>query len=391
MDFFGKLLTHCENFRDRFIPDNILYNDVDLDLSYRYRLLTAMIIVSISVVLAFLLCYPLINSGNSAALIATIAICTTLILVLSALLYRIKKNKDYFSSVRLLVNSIFVAILMGILFTGGIHGSPTPVFLPLPVMLAFLLSDRKCAFKLCFFTAIAYALLMYIDTFDIVLPQSIAVENKVSVENMLWFYYSITFFILVILYDHLTQRLADQRQQEQRKLSYIARHDDLTGLANRKQFDEKLNEAIHRANRLHLQVTLFMIDLNDFKPINDLNGHHIGDGILKHVSNAIGDSIRTDDLAARIGGDEFAIVMQGNHAKDQLIKFSQRLTSNIKQPANIEDGCYNVSASIGIAHFPGEIKDEKHLRLAADMAMYSAKKSKEAFVFFDDLHSEDNA
>ena len=373
----------CEKFRDSFIAVDILENHKAIDITYRYRLLTATLMVAIAVVSFFACALPVISQDLNLLLIW--AICIPLIAHHSFLLMHLKKQQNIHKTVNHFVASIYTSIALGIFAAGGIYGSLTPIFLPLPAILAFLLGSRKTGFKYAVCTAIFYVLLMLLDAWGVNFPQTISEGDAKYIENILWFYYLLILFSLVILYENLTQHLFVQREHEKNTLSYIASHDDLTGLANRKYFDEKLNEALHRAERLSIQVSLLTIDLNDFKPINDEYGHHCGDVLLKHAAKAISATIRVDDVAARIGGDEFTVIVQGETQRAQLSALANRLCESISEVIVVDGHKLSVSASIGIACYPEQTRDEDHLRTASDMAMYSAKKSDEDFVFFEDL------
>ncbi|NRB39283.1 MAG: diguanylate cyclase [Pseudomonadales bacterium] len=381
----SKITAATANFRDRFIPTDILTDLNDLDATYRYQLLSGMLIFTIVAVLSFALYFPVLSHGKITPIIINSFICLSLGSSLIVILLKLRGHSNYAKLVHSFVASIYFAILLGIFFTGGIHGSIAPVFLPLPVIIAFLLSNRKTA--LCYATAtlLIYAILIQMDTYGMALPQTIAPTDKKTMEAILWIYYTTTLLSLVMLYDGLTRRLLIQRHIEREKLSYIATHDDLTALANRKQFDIEINAAIHRSNRIEgVQVALLLIDLNDFKPINDLNGHHIGDEILKHVAQQMKKTTRVDDITARVGGDEFAVIVQGETSISQLTILATRLCHNISTPLTIGEKTFAVTASIGIAQYP-KTRDENHLRNAADMAMYAAKQDKKDFVFFEDL------
>lgn len=385
MNIIKLFLARFESIRDWFVPQAILDNAQDIDSIYSYRLVSGMLIITVAVAMAFLIYYPIVSDFDIYGSSVSMAICGGLAFFHAWLLLQLKDQPAHQSTARKLIFSVYLAILTGVIFTGGIFGSITPVFLPLPIVLAFLLNDRKAGKHLTVITYAVYCLLILADYLNLQFSQSIPTESKVTVEAMLWFYYTTALLCLVFVYDDLTQRLVKQRQQEQEKLAYIANHDGLTALANRSLFDKKLNEAIHRADRIKINVALLLIDLNKFKPINDSYGHDFGDAILRHVSQQINSTLRLDDFAARIGGDEFAVIVQGDCSERSIKCLVDRLSTNIARPVSIENQDLSVSASIGVALYPEQTHNVVHLRKAADMAMYTAKARSKSYVMFDEL------
>ncbi len=161
--------------------------------------------------------------------------------------------------------------------------------------------------------------------------------------------------------DDLTKRLHD-----------MAMHDSLTGLANRTLYFDRLNHSLHIAERNDDKVAVVMIDLNKFKPINDELGHHIGDQLLINMSHRLQDTLRKSDTIARIGGDEFALVL---HVKstDDCERLCQKLFDLVKTPIHLGRHTLNIEASFGIAMYPDHASSPELLLQKADTAMYTAK------------------
>ena len=179
--------------------------------------------------------------------------------------------------------------------------------------------------------------------------------------------------MLIVRARQLAREIALRQQLEQRA-DRLARHDPLTGIANRRNFSEKAEAMIEMADRSGKQVSMISIDLDRFKPVNDIYGHSYGDRTLQIVTDRILDSLRANDLAARVGGDEFAALML--HEPGELIaeSISRRILNAIGQPITLDDKVINLSASIGIASFPNDAVDFDDLTSKADLAMYRAKK-----------------
>jgi diguanylate cyclase (GGDEF)-like protein/PAS domain S-box-containing protein len=164
-----------------------------------------------------------------------------------------------------------------------------------------------------------------------------------------------------------------QRKKMADSIAHMALHDHLTGLPNRTLFEDRVKMALASASRTFRYSCVMFMDLDNFKPVNDNYGHGTGDLLLKEVAARIKDLLRESDTAARIGGDEFVILLpEINDIKDGL-KVGEKLCSLLCLPFNIEGHKIEVSASVGIAVFPVHGKDMKELAKNADRAMYDAK------------------
>jgi len=154
----------------------------------------------------------------------------------------------------------------------------------------------------------------------------------------------------------------------------IAEHDMLTGLANRYLFEETLKLGITENSRTKENIALLLFDLDNFKYVNDTHGHDIGDELLRKVAEKIGACLRENELLARIGGDEFAIILKNTFDTYLVNKVAHRILSSLKAPFNIRGTQVNASASIGIAIYPDNTTSPEELFKFADIAMYRAKK-----------------
>lgn len=161
-------------------------------------------------------------------------------------------------------------------------------------------------------------------------------------------------------------------KQAHEKLSRIAFYDPLTGLPNRRQFKERLIEALHpQANKGY--VALLFMDLDDFKPINDTMGHEAGDHLLITVANRLSNCIRNVDLVSRLGGDEFTVLLTGLHSAEVASHVASKILDAMQAPIYLGRESVNISISIGIAIAPLHGNTAKDLMHAADAAMYQAK------------------
>jgi diguanylate cyclase (GGDEF)-like protein/PAS domain S-box-containing protein len=167
-----------------------------------------------------------------------------------------------------------------------------------------------------------------------------------------------------------TLRDVTVEREAQRSLAYRASHDLLTGLANADQFRDKLREESHVADRALLAV--LFIDLDDFKGVNDTFGHEVGDGLLITTANRIRSHLGNRDLAARMGGDEFAVLLRDAPDADVAMAVAQRISDTLAAPATVDGFSLDCQASIGLAH-GRSVGDYGPLLRRADAALYAAK------------------
>jgi diguanylate cyclase (GGDEF)-like protein len=175
----------------------------------------------------------------------------------------------------------------------------------------------------------------------------------------------------------------------QEQLRDAALHDELTGLDNRRLFDEHLSHAIAHAERRRLKAALLFVDLNNFKGINDTFGHEVGDQLLKTLAARFRSELRAEDILARIGGDEFVFLFPSVERRDIEI-FAKRILELSKETVSIGNSDpMTVSGSIGIALYPDNARNSDELLRAADQAMYKAKDSRSGMMWSEERSSTD--
>jgi diguanylate cyclase (GGDEF)-like protein len=173
------------------------------------------------------------------------------------------------------------------------------------------------------------------------------------------------------------------RQEEgQAQLFHLALHDSLTGLANRRNFNDRLEHALELARRCDAMVTVLAMDLDGFKSLNDTHGHHAGDLALIEVAQRLPTVLRECDTVARLGGDEFAVLLEAQPTRSGALVVANKVIDAIKPPIRIEQQRIRVGISIGIAHSNGDM-DAATLLRQADAAMYWAKRSGSLIAVFD--------
>lgn len=184
---------------------------------------------------------------------------------------------------------------------------------------------------------------------------------------------------LAMLSDGFNKMLGEIAQRDetllerQEYLHKMANYDSLTGLANRSLFNDRMATALRCAERTGERLAVLFIDLDDFKAINDNNGHRIGDLLLIEVSRRLERETRAGDTVARLGGDEFMIFLQAVKSADDAMTVASKHLNNLQAAYLLEDKHLFVSASIGIALFPDHGATAEALVISADAAMYHAK------------------
>jgi len=178
--------------------------------------------------------------------------------------------------------------------------------------------------------------------------------------------------------------ITDRRQNEA-KVAFMAHHDLLTGLPNRTFFMEKIEEAGARLRRRGEAFTVFMLDLDRFKDVNDSLGHPAGDALLKEMATRLRSSLRETDVLARLGGDEFAILQPGERdQREAAIMLAVRIIDLIAKPFDLDGRKVSVGTSIGIALAPQDGLDPDELLKKADLALYRTKAAgRNGFNFFN--------
>lgn len=199
-----------------------------------------------------------------------------------------------------------------------------------------------------------------------------------------------------------SNRVVRELEQERLKFRTMSLHDFLTGLANRCLVDESLSQSWERCRRAHSGGALFFVDLNGFKAINDTRGHAAGDHVLREVAHRLKGLLRRSDLAGRIGGDEFALVVEGLDSRTKAAALADKIARVIETPIELQGGPVQVGASIGIALYPDPQLDSdepqsqsplqrglepapidrttiERLFRQADTAMYTAKRRRQRY------------
>ena len=164
-----------------------------------------------------------------------------------------------------------------------------------------------------------------------------------------------------------------ERKENEEHIKRLAHHDSLTGLPNRNLLHDRMAQALARVRRNNGRVAILFVDLDKFKPINDVYGHKIGDEVLVEVAKRLQGSVRTSDTVARIGGDEFAVILEEIHHPSEATKIASKIVTQLATPIQALDKICQIGASVGVALYPDDGNDLDEVVKAADLAMYRVK------------------
>ena len=172
---------------------------------------------------------------------------------------------------------------------------------------------------------------------------------------------------VVVFHDITERKLNDEHMR------HLAQHDTLTDLPNRAMLNDRLHQALAYARRDNQSVALLFIDLDQFKPVNDKFGHVVGDWLLKQVAMRVTGCVRESDTVARVGGDEFVVLLRIINNLDDAVTVAENIRTSLNQAFNLAQQSLDISCSIGVALYPQHAATETELMEFADIAMYQAK------------------
>ncbi|MBI5917912.1 MAG: EAL domain-containing protein [Nitrosomonadales bacterium] len=261
-------------------------------------------------------------------------------------------------------------------FVGAVHGV---------IDITYPINDIKVSFNYVINTIVGYTLLVMAVVFLVLyfklrylvaqpIADLVAVIQKVTHEMDLTHrvdggHWIVELQRLSEYFNHLLSTV----QQYNERLQELSVRDPLTGLYNRRKFDEFLDYEINRAGRHEHSFSIIMADLDDFKFVNDTYGHPVGDMALKQLTFLMESGLRKGDMMARLGGDEFAIILPETNA-EQALQVARKLhQSLVNEPFELPVGKVTIAASFSVVSFPEDGKDKKELQTAMDVVLYQAK------------------
>jgi len=170
----------------------------------------------------------------------------------------------------------------------------------------------------------------------------------------------------------VSQDITERKRQEE-EVRFLAYHDTLTGLPNRRLLDDRMRQAVYLAQRRDVRVAALLIDLDDFKQVNDALGHRAGDAVLREVAQRLSACMRKSDTLARQGGDEFVALLPDLQRESDCQFVAEKALRALEPEFRVEGRVFRIGASIGISIYPSDAGDGETLLRNADVAMYRAK------------------
>ena len=234
----------------------------------------------------------------------------------------------------------------------------------------------------------------------------VTVQYEESVDYALIWQILLFFMAVILLFVYRNRQLTQHRceiekknselelinenlEEQKSQIDFIAFHDHLTGLPNRRNLQEKLEHAITIAKRNDIKIYVLFIDLDRFKIVNDTLGHHIGDEMLKIIAKRIKSVLRESDILVREGGDEFVVLIENVKSENDVAIVAEKILFTVKEPIEIKEYNLTTTASIGISVYPDDGKDTDTIIKNADSAMYLAKdKGKNNYQYYTKKLSE---
>lgn len=285
----------------------------------------------------------------------------------------------FFMVANVLVGVLSAVLLITVSLTGGPSQTPALPLLVVPVMIAFCVAGRGaglfwgslvmlCTFFLAFMAFAGY--------------EFITIADQTFLDRVVLMNWAVAFIatvLIALVYESMNVDVHRAQLERSQRYHHLASHDPLTGLSNRRSFEERLVRACEEYNSAEGFLAVMFVDLDDFKPINDRYGHAAGDRVLADIADRLRSALRVTDSVARIGGDEFAVLAVHIRNEEVLKGIIEKLISVISQPLDEFNQEVRVTASIGVAYYPQHTREPKHLMELADKAMYRAKTEKHPY------------
>jgi diguanylate cyclase (GGDEF)-like protein len=285
---------------------------------------------------------------------------------------------------RSLAANLYAVFLWAVFFqtaslTGGIETPGLSLFILLPVLLG-VTSGTRAGLYWTVVVCSTWLVLLLLYRKGYQFPQIVLPENYNTAQIICLSLSCLMVVVVVVLYEFMNHLLRDGLSRERESLDYLARHDQLTGLPNRRSFIAEWELALARASRSKTRVAILFLDLDKFKIVNDGLGHGAGDQLLQEMSRRLHGMLRSTDFVARWGGDEFAMIVENVGDQSDLEQVAAKLVATIREPMVIDGKRAEVGVSIGGAIFPDQSEHGPELERIADRAMYTAKQNAAGFV-----------
>ena len=338
---------------------------------YRQQILVTTSLFWLLTVAAVTVAIPLlIDMTPRGQVAARVLLLTTSLSVLgSILVLRLMGNRILALHMLLLVYT--AAFTIACVQFGGTR-SPTYALLILTPVLAGIAGSVWASLFWGFLVMLIWITLLMLERLGVQFEQIIEPKNYNIAIAVAYIAMGVAVTSIIMVYAEMNKALRTTLKAANRELDYLSSHDDLTGLRNRRFYDDRLSRSLERAAERAGSLALIVFDLNDFKLINDTYGHGVGDIVLASLGERLRTRFRETDLVARLGGDEFAVLLE-DATGAEAAEVAMKLAAAVAEPITVRNAALSVTASCGIAMFPDHGNTQRKLEDAADQAMYRAK------------------
>ena len=298
------------------------------------------------------------------------------------------RGRFLFFNIHLTIMSMFICAASGIYFSGGPDVSSNNQHLIIQVAVGFFLAGIRGGLVWLAIIIVVEVFFYWLVASGYVFRSYEEPSHRFSGEIANFFLALFIVAIIVSLMDFNRSNLDRYREIETSRFQYKATHDSLTQLANRELLYSSMVKTVQLCQNNASRALLFYLDLNNFKPINDNFGHACGDRVLQIVAARLQTMVRKNDVVARVGGDEFAILFQRTEAEPPE-RMTTALADHLSAPIHLFGQQFSVGCSIGICEIDGSNSNIDELLAKADNAMYQAKKSHQLWVLEADVVKAD--
>jgi diguanylate cyclase (GGDEF)-like protein len=304
------------------------------------------------------------------------------VIIITTILYFHYRTKNI-----VVTGNAFILTMACIIFTGttlsrGINSPALSIMILIPVF-SILITTRKASIFWTILTILVFCLQFLFAQADIKIPVFVYGENIDFINFLLWIFSTLVIVFSLLIFDQTNIKLSNQLYKEKEKFELLSLQDSLTGLHNRLYFELIIEKLIELHEITQKGFTIFLLDLNNLKTINDNYGHLAGDALLKCVAEALKRTFRDSDHLIRMGGDEFYIILENALSKNDAMALAEKLLENSKHPFQYDGNELRCSASIGISFFPQHGNTSDAIMASVDQAMYTAKTGKDSISILD--------
>jgi len=303
-------------------------------------------------------------------------------IIITTILYIHYKHKNVFITGNIFLFTMAFIIFTAVTLSGGIRSPALSIIILIPV-LSILINTRKASIFWTILTVLVFCLQFYFARASVEIPVYIHGKNVDFILFILWSFSTLFIVFSLIIFDQTNTKLSKQLYREKEKFESLSLQDPLTGLNNRLYFDLMIKKLIDLHEITQKGFTIFSLDINKLKPINDNYGHLAGDALIKCVAESLKRTFRDSDHLIRIGGDEFYVIIGNTLSKNDARTLAKNLLNNLNQPIQYNGNELRCSVSIGISFFPHQGGTLDAILDSVDKAMYSAKTNKEPIFIAD--------